>query len=180
MIDNLRLSLEGTRGPIELRRAPVSHGRVRQAEYWDTVPFASLASTFRRASGKLETWPVCAGYSHESAGVRKIRNHSGLDPPSMQCNAGSELSDVRRASHCEECGSHGLVFCLYVEPFCFDYKYLCLYDTVSDIQNCFWTKLHAYSHINHMFCSFWLWFDGIIGVTGDEAAHLLSSQFRPV
>lgn len=83
---------------------------------------------------------MCAGYSHESAGVRKIRNHSGLDPPSMQCNAGSELSDVRRASHCEECGSHGLVFCLYVEPFCFDYKYLCLYDTVSDIQNCFWTN----------------------------------------
>lgn len=48
----------------------VSHGRVRQTEYWDTVPFASLASKFHWASGKLETWPVCSGYSHESAGVR--------------------------------------------------------------------------------------------------------------
>lgn len=59
-------------GPLKLRQGPVSHGRVRQTEYLDTVPFASLDSKFLRASGKLTTWPVCAGYSGESAGVRHV------------------------------------------------------------------------------------------------------------
>lgn len=37
---------------------------------WDTVPLASLASEFHGASGTTENWPVCAGYSHERAGLR--------------------------------------------------------------------------------------------------------------
>lgn len=40
--------------------APVS--RVRQTEYLDTVPFASLASEFHLALEEVVTWPVCAGY----------------------------------------------------------------------------------------------------------------------
>lgn len=64
----LRLDRYG--GHLELRQAPVSHGGVGRTGCWDTVPFASLASEFHRASGMTVTWPVCAGYSHESAGLR--------------------------------------------------------------------------------------------------------------
>lgn len=99
------LSLERDGGPLELRQAPVSHGRVRQTEYWDTVPFASLASKFRWASGKLVTWPVCAGYSHESAGVRHIRNHFGSTLPAcsamlgVNCLMFKGLHTVENVSH---------------------------------------------------------------------------------
>ncbi len=101
-----RVELGRDVGPLELRRTPVSHSRVRQSEYWDTVPFASLASKFLGASGKLETWPVCAGYSHESAGVRHTQSLR-VNPPSMQCKAGSELSDVEGLHNVENVSQIG-------------------------------------------------------------------------
>ena len=74
LVSCVRLTLEGSRGPPPLRArtgAPllvtVLSGRL---DVGDTVPFATLARKFHGASGKLETRPVCAGYSHESAGVR--------------------------------------------------------------------------------------------------------------